>query len=241
MAFNASELTGKMNVKFAESSRVRWTKESEFEQRLMRFIYTDTLHLTPTQNELRKVSSEQPLRVLISDAAVIQLIQMLAKNMQAKHILEIGVYTGYGALSLASILPDEGQLVACDVDPGMPEVGEPFWEKAGVLNKIDLHIQPAKEFLNELTKTKAGCFDVVHLDADKSLLDDYYEASLVLLRKGGLLAVDGILCVGRVLYDDCDDEETRAAKALIRRIMADERVDCSLIPMGDGIILAFKK
>ncbi len=169
-------------------------------------------------------------------------MQLLVKLLRAKRTLEVGTFTGYSALVVAEALPADGQVVACDVSEEWTSIGRPFWERAGVAPKIDLHLRPAVETLDELIAGgEAGSFDFAFIDADKANYDAYYERSLTLLRPGGVIGIDNVLWGGRVANEDANDEDTRAIRALNRKVQADTRVDISMLPVGDGLTLALKR
>lgn len=171
-----------------------------------------------------------------------QLMAFLAKLIGARRALEIGVYTGYSALWVALALPEDGELVACDIREEWAAIGEPYWEEAGVVEKIDLRIAPATETLKELlAEGEAGTFDLAFIDADKKQYDAYYEYCLDLVRPGGLIAIDNVLWHGHVLEETPQDEGTRTIQALNERIHQDQRVDMTLVPIRDGLTLVRKR
>ena len=170
-----------------------------------------------------------------------QFMAMLIKLMGAKKTLEVGTFTGYSALAVALALPDDGKIVACDISTEWTDIGKKFWNKAGVANKIDLRIGPALETLQQLIgKGESGTFDFAFIDADKSNYSAYYEKALTLLRRGGLIAIDNVLWSGKVADEKVNDKETNAIRNLNDIISNDERVDLSMLPVGDGLTLARK-
>ena len=170
-----------------------------------------------------------------------QLMALLVKLTGAKNAIEIGVFTGYSALTVALALPPDGRLLACDISDEYTRIGRPFWEQAGVATKIDLRLAPAIETLDaRLADGAAGTYDFAFIDADKSGYDAYYERCLQLLRAGGLIAIDNVLWSGSVAKP-ADSDDTRALQALNRKLHRDKRIDIALLPIGDGLTLARKR
>lgn len=171
-----------------------------------------------------------------------QFMSVVLRSMGARRTIEIGVYTGYSTLITAQALPPDGKVVACDISEGWTSVARPFWEQAGVAERIELRLGQASDTLASLLQEGgAGTYDFVFIDADKTGYDSYYEQSLELLRSGGLIMLDNCLWRGDVLDANTSDEDTQALRALNKKIAADSRVTSSLIPVGDGIQLVSKK
>ena len=150
---------------------------------------------------------------------------------------------GYSAMAVALALPDDGRVLACDVSDEYTRVGKPYWQRAGVADKIDLILEPALTTLDaRLAAGEAGRYDFAFIDADKSNYDGYYERCLRLLRAGGLIAIDNTLWSGRVAHpaDPAKDADTAALQTLNLKLRDDSRVDISLLPIGDGLTLARK-
>ena len=143
---------------------------------------------------------------------------------------------------MAEALPDDGRLIACDVSEEWTAIGRPFWDRAGVAEKIDLRLKPAVDTLDELIAAgESESFDFAFIDADKANYDAYYERCLTLLRRGGVIGIDNVLWGGRVADERAQDDDTRAIRALNRKVNADERVDAAMLPIGDGLTLAVKR
>lgn len=169
-------------------------------------------------------------------------MQLLVRLLGARRTLEVGTFTGYSALVVAEALPDDGRLIACDVSEQWTAIGQPFWERAGVADKIDLRLQPAVGTLDELIAAgEAASFDFAFIDADKASYDAYYERCLTLLRRGGVIGIDNVLWGGRVTDERAQDDDTRAIRALNTKVNADHRVDAAMLPIGDGLTLAVKR
>jgi caffeoyl-CoA O-methyltransferase len=171
-----------------------------------------------------------------------QFMRLLVEILNAKKTLDIGTFTGYSAISVALSLPDDGKVIACDTNIEWTNMARKYWKLAGVENKIDLRIAPALQTLDALLKQGEGnSFDFSFIDADKQNYDAYYEKSLLLLRRGGLIAIDNTLWGGSVADPSENDADTVAIRALNAKIHTDERVSMSLLPLGDGLTLARKR
>lgn len=169
-------------------------------------------------------------------------LSMFVQAVGAKRILEIGVFTGYSSLAMALALPADGTILACDVSEDYTSIARTFWAKAGVVDKIDLRIAPAGETLQKaLEGGAAGSFDLAFIDADKTGYDQYYEQALELVRPGAVIAFDNMLWSGSVINPDNNTDDTKAIRALNEKIHADERVDCCLATIGDGVMFARKR
>jgi len=170
------------------------------------------------------------------------LLALVVRMIGARRAIEVGTFTGYSALAVASALPTDGHLVCCDVNREWTDVGRRYWREAGVAGRIDLRIAPAAETLQALARDPGpGSFDFVFIDADKSGYDAYYEHALVLLRAGGVIAIDNTLWSGGVADASQTDDDTVALRALNQKIQRDERVDMCLLSVGDGVTLARKR
>ena len=171
-----------------------------------------------------------------------QLLMFLVELTDARRAIEVGTFTGYSALCVATALPSDGHLVACDVSEIWTAIGQRYWERAGVLAKIDLRIAPAVETLDKLLATGEGdSFDFALIDADKENYEAYYERILALLRVGGLLLVDNVLWSGKVADPDDTEESTLAIHAFNCKVHEDDRVSLSMLPIGDGMTLIRKR
>ena len=171
-----------------------------------------------------------------------QFMALLVELLGARRCLEIGTFTGYSALCVALALPADGRVVACDINEETTAIARRFWQEAGVAEKIDLRIAPALETLDALlAEGAAGSFDFVFIDADKPNNEAYYERALTLLRPGGLVAIDNVLWHGAVIDSARSDTDTTAIRAFNRKVLSDERVSCSMLPIGDGLTLARKR
>lgn len=170
-----------------------------------------------------------------------QFMSLLVKVLGARRTLDIGVFTGYSALSVALSLPEDGEVTACDKSEEWTAIARRYWQTAGVDEKIDLKLDPAAKTLSSLVDAgMEGVYDFAFIDADKTGYDRYYEYCLTLLRPGGLILLDNVLRHGRVL-DENPDDSTAAIQALNRKIHEDDRVELTMIPMSDGLTLVRKR
>lgn len=170
-----------------------------------------------------------------------QFMALLMKLIGAKKTLEIGVFTGYSSTAVALALPDDGKLIAIDSNFEWTNLARKFWQEAGVENKIELILERADLALYDLIEAgETGSFDFIFIDADKKNYDQYYEQALKLIRPGGLIALDNALMGGGVFDSDITDENTLAVRALNEKLLQDDRVDISLLPIGDGLFLCCK-
>ena len=192
--------------------------------------------------QLRQETAKQSMAMMQISPEQGQFMALLVQLMGAKKTLEVGVFTGYSALAVALALPADGKVVACDIDENYTAIARQFWAKAGVVHKIDLHLAPAIETLDQLiAKGESNTFDFAFIDADKSNYDNYYESALQLVRSGGLIAIDNVLWDGKVADLNVQDNRTNSIRQLNQKIHQDERVTISLVPIGDGLTLALKK
>jgi predicted O-methyltransferase YrrM len=192
--------------------------------------------------ELRHETAKLPQAVMQIAPEQGQLMALLVRLMGAKRCIEVGVFTGYSSMAVAGALPDDGELLACDVSEEWCAMARRYWVKAGVQRKIRLVLAPAKQTLDrELEAGKAGAYDFAFIDADKTAYRDYYERCLQLLRTGGLIAVDNTLWSGRVADPADTGADTVALRDFNAFVGRDERVDLCLLPIADGLTLLRKR
>jgi len=167
---------------------------------------------------------------------------MLIRLTGAKRALEIGTFTGYSTLAVAAALPEDGHLVACDISEEWTAIAQHYWREAGISHKIDLRLAPALTTLAGLkVESDADYFDFAFIDADKLNQLAYYEHSLRLVRPGGLITIDNVLWGGSVADPANQSEDTQAIRDFNKFIHQDQRVEITLVPIGDGLTLAWKK
>ncbi len=205
------------------------------------YVLAYSLREHPAQTALREATAAHPQARMQISPEQGQFMALLVKLMGARRAIEIGVFTGYSALTVALALPEDGHILACDISDEYTRVGRPYWIAAGVAHKIDLRLAPALETLDAaLAAGAAGQYDFAFIDADKTGYDAYYERCLQLLRPGGLIAIDNVLWGGSVARQ-AEDADTAALQALNGKLHRDERIDLSLLPVGDGLTLARKR
>jgi predicted O-methyltransferase YrrM len=171
-----------------------------------------------------------------------QLLGLLVRLMAATTVVEVGTFTGYGTLAMARALPADGRIITCDVSAEWADIGRPFWVRAGVADRIRFELGPAVETLDALiAEGAAGTVDLAFIDCDKESYSAYLERCLELLRPGGLLVVDNVLWSGKVARPDISDPETDSLRALNAALRNDKRVELSMLPVFDGVTLAYKR
>jgi caffeoyl-CoA O-methyltransferase len=180
------------------------------------------------------------------DMAVMQIaadqgafMNLLTAAIGARRAIEVGTFTGYSAICVARALPEDGELVCCELDPDRAEVARRWIEEAGLAARVDVRVGPASDTLRALPADEA--YDIAFIDADKPGYDDYYEQCLARLRPGGLVLLDNVLLSGRVLDPPADDESAQALAALNDKLAADERVDLAMVGIADGVTIARKR
>ena len=208
-------------------------KNLEITEKLEKYINNFSLKLNPIQQEIidynNTLGDVKRMQVATSQCHFLHLI---IKTSNIKNVLEIGTFTGLSALSIALALPDDGKLVALDKDEGTNKVALDFFKKANLNNKIQTIVKPALDSLDELKNSK---FDMVFIDADKMNYKEYYERSLKLLDKGGLIIVDNVLWHGEVADEDNLDKFTVNIRDFNAYVANDKRVEQIIVPLGDGM------
>jgi len=208
-------------------------KNLEITESLQKYIDNFSLKLNPVQQEIidynNTLGEVKRMQVATSQCHFLHLI---IKTSDIKNVLEIGTFTGLSALSIALALPDDGKLIVLDKNKETSKVAIDFFKKANLDNKIQTMIKPALDSLNELKNNK---FDMVFIDADKMNYKRYYERSLNLLDKGGLIIVDNVLWHGEVADEDNLDKYTVNIREFNSYVANDKRVEQIIVPLGDGM------
>ena len=196
---------------------------------------------TDLQRRLRQETMRLPRGRMQAGPETAQILAFLVRALGARNCLEVGTFTGFSALTVASALPPDGRLIACDVSEEWTSIGRRYWQEAGIADRIDLRIGPGSATLHKLiAEGRSGQFDFAFIDADKTGYDGYYEDCLILLRPGGVIALDNMLWGGAVADPTINDADTAALRVLNAKIHADQRVHMCLLPIGDGVNLVHK-
>jgi len=166
------------------------------------------------------------------------LLRTLALLVGARRVIELGTFSGYSTLSLASGVAEGGRVITCDIDPVATDLAKTFWARSAHGHKIELRLGPALQTLRALADEPEP-FDLAFIDADKTSYEDYWEALVPMMRPGGLIVADNTLWSGKVLHPE--DASDHALVAFNARVRADARVDAVLLSVRDGIMLARKR
>lgn len=210
--------------------------------RLYSYLKNNSLRESEILKKLRKETHKTFQERMQISPEQGQFMRLLIEILGAKKTLDIGTFTGYSALSVALSLPDNGKVIACDINIEWTDMAKYFWEAAKVSHKIDLKLGPALQTLDKLLADgEENTFDFSFIDADKQNYIAYYERSLALLRTGGLIAIDNVLWGGQVADPAIHDSDTVIIRELNSKILMDDRVTISMLPIGDGLTLARKK
>lgn len=216
-------------------------KSMGLDEQLYNYFLSVSLREADILRQLREETAHLPNAIMQIAPEQGQFMALLIKLLGAKKTLEVGVFTGYSSLCVALALPINGKIVACDVSEEYTTMARRYWQAAGVAEKIDLHIAPALDTLDQLLAEGQGeTFDFAFIDADKGNYDGYYERSLQLVRTGGLIAIDNVLWSGRVADSQTKESSTKKLRALNEKLHKDQRITLSMVPIADGLTLAFK-
>ncbi len=211
------------------------------DENIYEYILNNSLRDLPILKKLRDETRKMPDGRMQISSDQGQFMGLLVKLTNTKKIIEVGTFTCYSSLVMALALPENGQILSCDISEEYAAVARRFWQEAGVSNKIQLLLGLAEETLVELIQNgEAGTFDMAFIDADKVNYKIYYENCLDLLRPGGLILIDNVLWSGKTANPDETDDDTEAIRELNLSVYNDKRVDLSMLPVGDGLTLARK-
>ncbi|MER3493054.1 MAG: SAM-dependent methyltransferase [Mastigocladus sp. ERB_26_2] len=217
------------------------TKTLGLDKSLYDYLLSVSLREPEILTQLRQETAQLSMATMQIAPDQGQFLALLVKLMAAKKTLDVGVFTGYSSLVVALALPADGKVVACDIDEEYTAIARRYWQKAGVADKINLHLAPALETLEKLIAAgEAETFDFAFIDADKSNYDNYYELALQLVRRDGLIAIDNVLWSGRVADPQQQDNRTNKIRAFNQKLHQDQRVTLSMLAIADGLTLAMK-
>ena len=206
------------------------------------YLLEISLREPPVMARLRAETAAMPRAGMQIAPEQGQFMGLLVELIGARLCLELGTFTGYSALAIAHALPPDGRLICCDIDAEATALAERYWAEAGLADRIQLRLGRALDILAEIEREyPPGSFDLVFIDADKQPYDRYYETTLRLLRRGGLVLLDNVLWMGRVADPARNDPDTAALKRLNQKIHGDARVSLSVLPLGDGLTIARKR
>ena len=205
----------------------------EITEKLQKYIDYFSLKLNPIQQEIMDYNNTlgEAKRMQIAQSQC-HLLRLIIKISGIKKVLEIGTFTGLSALSIALALPDEGKLISLDKNEETTKIALNFFKKANQDHKIETFIKPALESLDELKENK---FDMIFIDADKMSYKDYYERSLNLLNKSGLIIIDNVLWHGEVVNEESKDKYILNIREFNNFVYEDKRVEQIIVPLGDGM------
>ena len=211
------------------------------EDRVYEYLLSVSLEESALLRELRAETAGIEFAEMQVSPEQGQFMALLVKLSGARRALELGTFTGYSSICIAAALPADGRLVCCDNSEEWTTMARKYWQRAGLEDRIQLYVQPAETMLRLLLDDgQAETFDFIFIDADKQNYPNYYEASLRLLRRGGLLAVDNTLWSGSVADPENQEPGTRAIRRFNDMVRQDRSVIKSLVPIGDGLTLVYK-
>jgi len=208
---------------------------------LYNYLLKVSLRESPELKALRKETDQLENSQMQISPDQGQFMALLVKLMSARRIIEIGTFTGYSTLVMAQAISDDGKIIACDTSETWTAIARKYWQLAGQKHKIELRLKPASETLQSLIDDgHAGEFDLVFIDADKVNIQDYYELSLSLLKAGGIVLVDNVLWGGSVIDTADESDDTCSIRRFNNFLLRDDRVELTMIPIGDGLTIARK-
>ncbi|MCG5515634.1 MULTISPECIES: O-methyltransferase [Ectothiorhodospira] len=212
------------------------------DERLQAYMRSVTLREPALYRCLREETAHMPEHNLQVAPEQGQFLGLLVELLGARRILEIGTFTGYSALWMAGAMPEDGELVCCDISEEWTAIARRYWAEAGLADRIDLRLAPALDTLDGLLADgQAGHFDLAFIDADKANYVNYYRRCLRLMRPGGVVCLDNTLWGGRVADPNDHEPDTESIRAFNALAHEDPNVTLSLLPIGDGLTLARKR
>ena len=215
-------------------------KNLEINERLEKYISDHSYDLHPIQKDILNYNNNlgeiKKMQISITQG---YFIQLFIKNNNLKKILEIGTFTGYSALCMGLVIPNDGKITCLDINKKTTDVAKNFFKKANLDKKIETILAPAIETLNNLKKKKL-LFDMIFIDADKENYENYFNLSLYILKKGGFILIDNVLWKGDVIDPTKNDKLTNIIRKFNSFIKRDDRIEKTILPLGDGITICRK-
>ena len=209
---------------------------------LYQYMIDNSIRLHPTEAELRAETANLSNAKMLSAPEATQFLTVFMHAMQAKRIIEVGVFTGATTLAMALNIPEDGYILACDNNEEYCAIAQKYWDKAEISNKIDLQIANATDTLKKyIDEGQSNSFDFAFIDANKKGYPEYYELCYELLRTGGVMVFDNALQCGRVADMEQQDNITNVIREVLEKIHNDDRMDTCLIPVADGMAIGVKR
>ena len=216
------------------------TKSLKIDEKLEKYISDNSYGLHPVQKEIIKynngLGNTKKMQISVSQA---YFLQLFIKSNGIKNILEIGTFTGYSALSMALAITSDGIVTCLDINKETSEKAKSFFKKANLENKIKMILGPALDILERLKEEKK-IFDLVFIDADKENYKEYYDLSMNLIKKKGFILIDNVLWHGDVADPVKNDRFTNIIREFNSLIKNDDRVEKTILPLGDGLTVCRK-
>jgi caffeoyl-CoA O-methyltransferase len=216
-------------------------KQIQLTEELGRYLESHTPLVHPVLADLKRETATLPAARMQISPLQGSFMHLLTKLVGARKVIEVGCFTGYSAISMASALPQGGKLYTLDVSVDFTTIAKRYFAAAGLSDKIELKLAPALETLPALEQAHGASFDLMFIDADKGNMLAYYEWGLKLLRPGGLIIADNVLWGGSVADASDQEKDTVAIRRFNAAVAEDERVDRVMLPLADGLFLARKR
>ncbi|HEX3876252.1 MAG TPA: class I SAM-dependent methyltransferase [Bryobacteraceae bacterium] len=215
--------------------------QTPFTPELAEYLFTVTNREPEALKRERLSTEDHPQAGMQSSPEQCQFLQVVARLVGAKKVLEVGVFLGYSSSWVALALPPGGKIVACDLSEEYTATARKTWRAAGVEDRIELHLGPALETLDRLiAEGHAGTFDMAFIDADKTNYSNYFDRAVQLVRQGGAIVADNVFWHGNPIDSNAHDADTEGIRAFNLKVHADPRVAITMVPLGDGLTVACK-